>query len=119
MNFPQTTSSGKMILIATMSVVPGKESRMAEIMAAAQAGALSDGQPNTIGYRVTRVLEPNGTPTSTFVIIEEYNGPKIGFEQHVRSPDTKAMMKAFKDEGVLAKDPALVFCDELKPKAKL
>jgi len=92
---------------------------MAEIMAAAQASALSNAQPHTTGYTVTQVLEPNGTPTPTFVIIEEYEGPKIGFEQHLKSTGTITMMKAFEDEGVLAGKPVLVFCDELKSKAKL
>ncbi|KIK55963.1 hypothetical protein GYMLUDRAFT_47431 [Collybiopsis luxurians FD-317 M1] len=92
---------------------------MAAIMAAAQASALSDAEPNTLGYRVTRVLEANGKPTSTFIIIEEYNGPKIGLVEHTQSAGTKAMMKAFKDEGILAEKSVLTFCDELPPKSKL
>ncbi|KAE9400226.1 hypothetical protein BT96DRAFT_656018 [Gymnopus androsaceus JB14] len=72
MNFPQKTSSSQLLVIATLKVVPGKEDRMAEIMATTQASALSN-EPNTVEYRVTRVLEADGTPTSTFVIIEKYN----------------------------------------------
>ncbi|KAF5343697.1 hypothetical protein D9757_013887 [Collybiopsis confluens] len=118
MKFPRTTSSGKLIIVATMKIVPGKEERMAEIMAAAQAYALSDAEPNTLEYRVTRVLEPSGQPTSTFIIVEEYNGPEIGFSQHAKSSGTRAMMKAFKEEGILL-DSVLTFCDELPPKPKL
>jgi len=91
---------------------------MAEIMAESQLGALSDAEPNTLEYRVTQVLKADGTPTSTFVIIEKYNGPK-GIQEHAKSAGTMAMMKAFKEEGILAGKPVLQFCDELPIKAAL
>ncbi|KAF9073436.1 hypothetical protein BDP27DRAFT_1318900 [Rhodocollybia butyracea] len=113
---PQTTSSGKIIVIATIHVTPGNEARMIELLRQNQASSLSDKEPNTLTYRVTRVLKSDGTPTSSFLLIEEYNGPVAGFKEHIAQAPTFAMLKAYKEEGFLAKDIDIEFCDEIPPR---
>lgn len=42
-------------------------------------------------------------------------GPK-GVQEHAKSAGTMAMMKAFKEEGILAGKPVMQFCDgEFEP----
>jgi len=84
---------------------------MKELMRAAQSSALSGSEPNTLEYKITRLLETDGTPTSTFVFIEKYLNH--GFEENLRSEGTAVLLKAWEEEKILAAPPELQFCDEL------
>ncbi|KAE9404771.1 hypothetical protein BT96DRAFT_935446 [Gymnopus androsaceus JB14] len=115
--YPKTTTSGKLVIMATLKVLPGNEDRMAEVLHAAQSAALLEAA--TAEFRVTRLLEADGTPTSTFMTFRSILKLNTGlcllgdFAEHLKAAQSLATLKAFTEEGIMASPPELNYCNEI------
>ncbi|KAF5345757.1 hypothetical protein D9758_011898 [Tetrapyrgos nigripes] len=82
---PNTTSSGKFMILVNIQAVEGGEARLEEVLENIQAFVATGAEPDTLTYRPTRVVDDNGNPTGAYVSIEEYTD-KSALVAHLRSP---------------------------------
>ncbi|KAK7463415.1 hypothetical protein VKT23_006768 [Stygiomarasmius scandens] len=109
-DIPETTPSGKLIIIATLKVKPGNEDRIKEILQGAKKDANSDKEPKTLSYRTALSVSSSGQHQSEFVVVEEYLGGRAGVMEHGAQAGSQALLKA-REEGVF-EEFDLKFYDE-------
>ncbi|KAF5350333.1 hypothetical protein D9758_012798 [Tetrapyrgos nigripes] len=90
-NAPEQTKTGKLVIVATLKIKPGKESRFEELVSKMREEANSDKEPGTLSYRTNRVLDKEGKPTGAYIVFEEYKG-KDGLTAHMAKPATQAFL---------------------------
>ncbi|KAJ7124125.1 hypothetical protein C8R43DRAFT_958809 [Mycena crocata] len=88
--------SGRLICIARVKVIPGKEPLFEQLITASGDYA-SSAEPGTLTYRKTRIIDKEGKPTGEYVIFEEYAGKAAYLAHEANNPPLKAMF-AKKDE---------------------
>ncbi|KAJ3918858.1 hypothetical protein F5877DRAFT_67035 [Lentinula edodes] len=108
---PPPTPSGRLMIIATLSVKPGKEQLIQDLLKDAQKRANRDEEPDTFTYRFTRRLDKKGAHLPVFVVIEEYG--VNGLEVHMAGPLLQALMETFKDSDVLDGELVIDYLDEI------
>ncbi|KAJ6494944.1 hypothetical protein DFH09DRAFT_1290476 [Mycena vulgaris] len=100
-NVPTSTASGKFVMIARIECAPGKEARLEELISATRDIALSDAEPKTLTYRLSRSVDSTGTKGSTFVVFQEYEGLE-GLKAHGANPAILALKKINETERITA-----------------
>ncbi|KAK7444796.1 hypothetical protein VKT23_015113 [Stygiomarasmius scandens] len=74
---PDKTSSGRLMLVAHVKVAEGREAEYEEVINEVKAFRDAGGEPGTLTYRVTRIVDENANPTGEYISIEEYTGKKL------------------------------------------
>ncbi|KIK54101.1 hypothetical protein GYMLUDRAFT_88246 [Collybiopsis luxurians FD-317 M1] len=82
---PESTPSGRLMVVATIKAKPGKDAKVGEYLKEAQRRANTDEEPGTFTYRVTRRVNAEGKHQPVFVVIEEYAGA-AGMKDHAAGP---------------------------------
>ncbi|KAK7445144.1 hypothetical protein VKT23_009576 [Stygiomarasmius scandens] len=94
---PDRTSSGKLMVIANITVKPGKEALFEKLAIESKLSANSDKEPGTHTYRLTRVFNNDNEPMpGKYILIEEYAG-KAGLLLHLQTVAQQAYTKAAGD----------------------
>ncbi|KAK7445145.1 hypothetical protein VKT23_015013 [Stygiomarasmius scandens] len=85
-DLPDKTSSGKLMVIARITVKPGKEALFERLAIESKVSANSDQEPGTHTYRLTRVIGSDAQPIPRkYILIEEYAG-KAELLIHAQTP---------------------------------
>ncbi|KAK7468303.1 hypothetical protein VKT23_002817 [Stygiomarasmius scandens] len=113
-SIPESTSSGRLMIIATAKIAPGQESRYEELAKQVKAHIDAGKEPGTnfgfqLTYRVTRKLDAASKPTGEYIIIEEYTGVdyKSALVKHTQNPVTQEILTS----GIVA-DASIEVVDE-------
>jgi len=108
---PSTTPSGRLMVVATLPAKPGKEERLGELIKVVQKLALSDEEPGTFTYRVTRRVDAQGKLLPVYVIIEEYAGA-AGMQAHTSADAFQNLIKTAKEEDIFGGNVSVDYLDE-------
>ncbi|KAF9069406.1 hypothetical protein BDP27DRAFT_1421043 [Rhodocollybia butyracea] len=112
-NPPKSTPSGRLMLIATITAKAGKEAAVATHLKDVQKLALSDDEPGTSFYRVTRRVDVHGHLLPVFVVIEDYAGA-AGLRAHIAGAAFQKFGKALQEEDLLEGEIGIDYLDERK-----
>ncbi|KAK7455812.1 hypothetical protein VKT23_010845 [Stygiomarasmius scandens] len=93
---PEKTSSGKLMIVAHIKIIPGKEARYEELARKVKAFVDSGGEPKTLTYRLTRKVDKDGKPTGEYISIEEFTD-KAGLLEHFNTPVAAEFLKEVAD----------------------
>ncbi|KAF9063358.1 hypothetical protein BDP27DRAFT_1426966 [Rhodocollybia butyracea] len=109
-NAPKTTPSGKLVLIVTVNVKPGKEGIATEALKVNQEHANSDEAPGIHTFRLTRRLDSNGSFLPAFVIFEEY-ASVAALKEQLTSPGFQRFVKTLKENDVVDGEMKVEYLD--------
>ncbi|KAE9386051.1 hypothetical protein BT96DRAFT_1006467, partial [Gymnopus androsaceus JB14] len=86
------------------------EERLGELIKVVQKHALSDEEPGTFTYRVTRRVDAQGKLLPVYVIIEEYAGA-AGMQAHTSADAFQNLIKTAKEEDIFGGNVSVDYLD--------
>ncbi|KAF9052575.1 hypothetical protein BDP27DRAFT_1373410 [Rhodocollybia butyracea] len=118
---PKSTPSGKVILVATAHVKPGKKGITIEALKAGQKRTNSNEEPGTLTFRVTCRIDSEGSfsfwilyiLTKIYRCMQEEYASAAAHKEHQASPGFQNFVRILKEQDILDGELSIKYLDDI------